>query len=135
MFSTAQTPQTAASLIEAINIIEEEPELRKKLWENINYFKKNLTEMGFNIGNSETAIFPIILGDDLKVMEICRELHDEGVYVNPVHYPAVPKRLSRVRISLMSAHTREHLDKTLNLLNYLGKKYDLIEDKPFEAFG
>lgn len=133
MFSTAPTPQTAASLIEAINIIEEEPELRRKLWDNIHYFRKNLLELGFNIGNSQTAIFPIIVGDDYKVREICRELHENNVYANPVQYPAVPKKLSRVRISLMSAHTREHLDRVLDLLEGVGKKYNIVNRKESKA--
>ena len=133
MFSTAPTPQTAASLIEAINVIEEEPELRRRLWDNIHYFKKNLLEMGFNIGNSQTAIFPIIVGDDYKVREICRELHENNVYVNPVQYPAVPKKLSRVRISLMSAHTPKHLNRVLELLEVLGRKYGIVNRKQSEA--
>jgi glycine C-acetyltransferase len=129
MFSTASTPQTAGSLIEAIDVIETEPEIRKKLWDNINYFRKNLLELGFNIGNSETAIFPIIVGDDLKVREICRELHEEGVYANPVFYPAVPKRLARIRMSLMATHTKEHLDRVLNLLTDIGKRYQIRSKK------
>ncbi|MCL6591156.1 MAG: aminotransferase class I/II-fold pyridoxal phosphate-dependent enzyme [Firmicutes bacterium] len=125
MFSTASTPQTAGSLIEALDVIETEPELRRKLWDNINYFRKNLLELGFNLGNSETAIFPIIVGDDYKVREICRELHEAGVYANPVLYPAVSKKLSRIRMSLMATHTKEQLDKVLNLLADIGKKYQI----------
>ena len=127
MFSTAQTPQTAGSLIEAMNVIEEEPELRKNLWRNIAYFKKNLVNLGFNLGNSETAIFPIIIGDDVKVRELCREMHEKGIYVNPVQYPAVSKKLSRVRMSLMCNHTKQHLDHVLEVLELLGKKYKLIK--------
>ena len=126
MFSTAQTPQTAASLIEAMNVIESEPELRQQLWNNTRYFKKHLTEMGFNIGNSETAIFPVIIGNDFKVREICREMHEAGIYVNPVQYPAVSKKLSRIRMSLMCNHTKQHLDRVLDVLEYLGKKYEII---------
>ena len=89
--------------------------------------------MGFNIGNSQTAIFPIIVGDDYKVREICRELHENNVYVNPVQYPAVPKKLSRVRISLMSAHTPKHLNRVLELLEVLGRKYGIVNRKQSEA--
>ncbi len=60
MFSTAPTPQVAGSLIAALNVVENEPTLRDDLWKNINYFKKNLLELGFDLGNSQTAIFPII---------------------------------------------------------------------------
>lgn len=127
MFSTAPTPQVTGSLIEALNVIETEPWLREQLWSNIRYFRDGLTSMGFNIGRAETAIFPIIVGDDWKVKEICRRLHEAGIYVNPVLYPAVSKRLARVRISLMAQHTREHLDKTLNILGDLGREYGVIK--------
>lgn len=126
MFSAAPTPQVAGSTIEALNVIDTEPELREQLWENINYFKKNLLDLGFNIGNSETAIFPIIIGDDFKVKEACRMLHERGIYANLVLYPAVPKRLSRLRMSLMATHTQDHLDKALNALEDVGKKLDII---------
>jgi glycine C-acetyltransferase len=126
IFSTAMTPQVAGSLLAAIDVIEEEPEHRKKLWENIRYFKSNLAALGFDLGSSETAIFPIIIGDDLKVKEMCRRLHELDIYVNPVMYPAVPKRLSRIRMSLMSAHTREHLDKALEAMETVGREYQVI---------
>jgi glycine C-acetyltransferase len=126
MFSTAMTPQSAGSLIAAMDVVEEEPALREKLWDNIRYFKSNLTSLGFNLGNSETAIFPIIIGDDVKVKEICKRLHEMDIYANPVLYPAVPKKLARIRMSLMSAHTKEHLDKALNALETVGREYDII---------
>ncbi|WP_286391332.1 aminotransferase class I/II-fold pyridoxal phosphate-dependent enzyme [Myroides marinus] len=115
------------TLIKAIEIIGDEPDLRLQLWDNIKYFKKNLLELGFNIGHSETAIFPIITANDAITREICRELHEMNIYANPVVYPAVRKRLSRIRLSLMSNHTKEHLDIVLNAMEHLGKKYDIIK--------
>jgi glycine C-acetyltransferase len=126
MFSTAMTPQSAGSLIAAMEVIEDEPQLRENLWRNITYFRENLLNLGFNLGNSQTAIFPIIIGDDLKVKEISRRLHEMDIYVNPVVYPAVPKKLARIRMSIMSAHTKEHLDKALNALEIVGKEYNII---------
>jgi glycine C-acetyltransferase len=126
MFSTAMTPQVAGSLIAAIDVIGSEPELREQLWWNINYFKKNLSELGFNLGNSETAIFPLILGNDNLVKDTVRTLHEMDIYVNPVLYPAVSRRLARIRMSLMATHTKEHLDKALNALEYVGRKFDII---------
>lgn len=126
MFSTAPTPQAIASLIAALEVIETEPHLRESLWKNINYFRQNLLELGFNIGNAETAIFPIIVGNDLIVKEMCRELHENNIYVNPVVYPAVQRKSSRIRMTLMTNHTQEHLDATLNMLKHLGKKYGVI---------
>lgn len=126
MFSTAMTPQAAGSLIAAMDVIEEEPQLREKLWSNISYFKENLLSLGFKLGNSETAIFPIIIGDDWKVKEACRRLHEMDIYVNPVLYPAVPKKLARIRMSIMSAHEKEHLDKALNALEAVGREFNII---------
>ena len=77
------TPQATASITEALNVIENEPDRRERLWDNIRYFKKNLENLGFSLGNSETAIFPVIIGDELKVREMCRYLHDADIYVNP----------------------------------------------------
>lgn len=126
MFSTAITPQATASIIAALDIIQENKELRDMLWNNIIYLKEKLLNLGFNIGNSETAIFPIIIGNDEKAKEVCRYLHKNGVYVNLVLYPAVPKELSRIRISVMASHTKEHLDKLVNLLEEIGKKLEII---------
>lgn len=126
MFSTAMAPQVVGSLITALDVIEEEPQIRERLWNNINYFKKGLLRLGFDIGISQTAIFPIVIGNDILTKEICRELNEMNIYVNPVLYPAVSKRLSRIRLSIMSEHTKEHLDTVLNAMEYLGKKYQLI---------
>ena len=126
MFSTAPTPQVMGSVIEALDVIQEEPEIRQKLWQNIDYFKTNLLNMGFDIGNSETAIFPIVVGDAYKVKEACRLLHERGIYANLVLYPAVALKASRLRLSLMSGHTKEHLDTALEALGDIGKKLDII---------
>ncbi len=126
MFSTAMAPQVAGSLIKAIDIVVEEPERRMRLWNNIQYLKRGLQILGFDIGNSQTAIFPIIIGDDFVTKEVCRELSEMNIYVNPVLYPAVSKRLSRIRMSIMSEHTKDHLDQVLNALECIGKKYNLI---------
>lgn len=129
MFSASMTPATAAALSAAIDVIGEEPERRENLWRNIRYFKKKLLKLGFNIGNSETAIFPIIIGDDFIVKEMCRDLNDLNIYVNPVIYPAVPRKSSRIRISLMANHSIENLDKALYYLELLGRKYKVIGEK------
>lgn len=126
MFSTAMTPQVCGSILTALDVIENEPEIRQRLWRNIYYFREKLQALGFNIGSSETAIFPIIIGDNWVVNNICQELHNLNIYVNPVFYPAVPRKLARLRLSLMSEHTIAQLDTVLNALEYLGKKYQII---------
>jgi glycine C-acetyltransferase len=126
MFASAPTPAAVGAALAAIQVTKTEPQIRQNLWANITYFKTNLLQLGFNIGSSQTAIFPIITGNDLVTKEICRELNEMGIYVNPVLYPAVPRRFARVRISLSAAHTKAQLDVTLNALEYLGKKYKII---------
>ena len=125
MFSTASTPQATASIGAALDVIQNEPQLREKLWQNIRYFKNGLEAIGADLGNAETAIFPIILADDQKVIDICRELHEQNIYANPVVYPAVPRRLARIRFSLMAQHEQAHLDTVLNAMDILMKKYDI----------
>src|SRR5690554_416507 len=126
MFSTALPPASAGALISGIDVIQNEPQLRKKLWSNIKYMISNLKQMGFNLGNAETAIIPIIIGDEDILKKISREVHQAGIFVNSVYYPAVPKKLSRLRLSLMATHTQEDLDDTLAVLERVGKKYGLI---------
>ena len=125
MFSTASTPQATASIGAALDVIQNEPQLREKLWQNIRYFKNGLEAIGADLGNAETAIFPIILADDQKVIDICRELHEQNIYANPVVYPAVPRRLARIRFSLMAQHEQAHLDTVLNAMDVLMKKYEI----------
>ncbi|RJQ11830.1 MAG: aminotransferase class I/II-fold pyridoxal phosphate-dependent enzyme [Bacillota bacterium] len=127
MFSTALPPATTASLIAALDVIDEEPELVQKLWWNIRYLREELTSYGFDLGESETAIFPIIIGDDWKVKEMTRLLHEDGIFVNAVFYPAVARRLSRIRISLMATHTKEDLDETIAACAKAGKKLGVIK--------
>lgn len=126
MFSTALPPAVTASLIAALDVIDTEPELRQKLWSNIRYFKEGLESLGFDLGESETAIFPVIIGDDWKVKEMTRLMHEEGIFVNAVFYPAVAKRLSRIRMSLMATHTKEDLDLTIAACAKAGRKLGII---------
>lgn len=126
MFSTAMSPQSAASSIAALNVIETEPVLRENLWKNVDYLKKGMTSFGFNLGKSETAIIPVIIGDDRITTAICLEFHKKNVYVNPVVYPAVGRKSSRIRMSVMAKHTPAQLDKVLQLWYETGLKYKLI---------
>lgn len=122
IFSAAATPQVAASTIKAIEIIDEEPEIRESLLYNIEYFKENLNSLNIDYGNSQSAIFPIMVRDEFKVNEAARILLENGIYVNPISYPAVPRKQSRLRLSLTAMHSKENLDIALNLIEYVCKK-------------
>ena len=126
MFSTALPPAVIGSLIEAINVIEQEPDLRARLWRNIHYMHDNLRRMGFDIGPTQTAIVPILIGDDILTRDMGKQAHEQGIFLNPVYYPAVPKRVSRLRLSIMATHTPEDLDQTLSVLEKIGRDYGVI---------
>ncbi len=126
MFSTAMTPAAAGSLVAALDVIQTEPELRERLWYNIRYMIDNLKALGLDLGNAETAIIPIIIPDEDVLRDVSRYVHSAGVFVNPVYYPAVPKGLSRLRLSLMATHTQEDLDTTLGVIEDAVRKYGVI---------
>ena len=126
MFSTAMTPAAAAASLAAIEIITGNQDRKNKLWKNIHYLRGKLLSNGFNIGGSETAIIPIIIGDDNKVRDLVSYLHQQNIYTHAVVFPAVPIELSRVRLSLTQDHTEEELDLLVEHLVTKGKELNII---------
>ncbi|HBM75294.1 MAG TPA: 8-amino-7-oxononanoate synthase, partial [Clostridiaceae bacterium] len=90
LFSTAMTPADAGAVIAAIDILSSSNELVERMWENGKYFKKLLSDMGYDIGHSETPITPVIIGDEAKAMKFSDELFKEGVFAQGIAYPTVP---------------------------------------------
>jgi len=126
LFSTALTPGAAGACIEAIKILTESTELHDKLWENANYLKKGLKELGFNIGNSETPITPCIIGEADKAQEFSKKLYEEGVYAKSIVFPTVPMGTARVRNMPSAAHTKEMLDEAIKVYEKVGKEMGII---------
>ncbi|HCQ91175.1 MAG TPA: glycine C-acetyltransferase [Clostridium sp.] len=126
LFSTALTPGAAGACIEAIKILTESTELHDKLWENGNYLKKGLKELGFNIGNSETPITPCIIGEADKAQEFSKKLYEEGVYAKSIVFPTVPMGTARVRNMPSAAHTKEMLDEAIKVYEKVGKEMGII---------
>lgn len=126
MFSTAGTPVAAACASAAIDVILNEPDRRQRLWNNIHYLKARLLKLGFNIGNTETAIFPVIIGDNYKVKEMVKFLDKNNLYVSMVLYPAVPQELSRLRISLCQGHTQQQIDNLVDAMEIKAKELTII---------
>lgn len=126
IFSAAPFIPTIAAAIEAFKIIEDEPELRKRLWDNTYYMHDRLLNSGFNIGNTETCIFPVIIGNNKHVLELTQKLQNKGFLVNPIIYPAVPKDRSRIRFSVNCDNTKEELDEFLKNLIELSKEIGII---------
>jgi glycine C-acetyltransferase len=100
--------------------------LVKKLWENTRYFKKELKDIGFDTGNSETPITPVIVGEAGKARELADSLFKLGIFVLPIVYPMVAKDKARVRTIVTSAHTRKDLDIALTAFQKAGRKLALI---------
>ena len=122
IFSAAATPQSVGSIMKAIDLIDEEPIWRSRIWDNINHFKIGLESIGIDFGKTNSAIFPIMVRDNTKAMKMADILYQNGIFVNPILYPAVPKKQTRLRMSILATHTFEQLDKTLNLLEWLFKQ-------------
>lgn len=127
LFSTSLTPGAAGACIEALNILTESTELNDKLWENGHYLKKELKNLGFNIGNSETPITPCIIGDADKAQEFSKELFNEGVYAKAIVFPTVPMGTARVRNMPTAAHTKEMLDRAVAAYARVGRKMGIIK--------
>jgi glycine C-acetyltransferase len=120
LFSTTATP-AVMGILKAIDLVDEEPEWRTRLWDNINYLKKGLIDLGFDVGTTASAVVPVKVGDILKTLEAGRLLLKAGIYTNPIMYPAVSKKNARIRMNVMATHTKEHLDKVLNAFKEVDK--------------
>jgi len=126
LFSTAVTPADVAASIKAVEILMESTELHDRLWENGNYLKKGLQELGFNIGQSETPITPCIIGDEKKTQEFSKRLYELGVYAKSIVFPTVPKGTGRVRNMPTAAHSKEMLDQAIEIYQKVGKEMGII---------
>ncbi|HXZ80908.1 MAG TPA: glycine C-acetyltransferase [Terriglobales bacterium] len=131
LFSTSHPPSVAATCIAAFEVLEQEPERIEKLWENTRYFKKELGNLGFNIGGrntpaSETPITPVIVGEGRLAMDFSRELFQEGVMATGIAFPTVPEGKARIRTIMTATHTRQELDQALETLKRVGKRLGII---------
>jgi 7-keto-8-aminopelargonate synthetase-like enzyme len=126
IFSAAPPPASAAAVICALEIVEREPERRKQLWENTHFMKRQLEDIGFDTGNSQSPVIPIMVGDDMTTFTMATRLQEEGVFANPVVTPAVPPGQAMIRTSYMATHKREHLLEALAALRKVGRELDVI---------
>jgi 8-amino-7-oxononanoate synthase len=126
IFSAAPPPSSVAAALKALEIVEREPERRKRLWENTHYMLRELRGLGFDTGEAASPVIPIVVGEDLRVFAMTARLGEEGVFVNPVITPAVPPGRAMIRTSYMATHTREHLDRALEAFAAVGREMGLI---------
>jgi glycine C-acetyltransferase len=131
LFSTSHPPSVAATCIAAFDVLEQEPERMEKLWENTRFWKKELGLLGFDIGGkttpaSETPITPIIIGDGKLTMDFSRELFKEGVFGTGITYPTVPEGKARIRTIMTATHTKDELEKALEVLETVGRRMGIV---------
>ena len=124
-FSCGLSPVVAAGILKALDLFEAEPELRTKLWDNVDVMQKRLRDAGISVGDSECQVIPIMVRDDARIFEIGESLMREGIYLNPVKYPAVPKHRSRFRMSISAAHSHEELEQGARIITSVLQRYGI----------
>jgi 8-amino-7-oxononanoate synthase len=117
IYTTAPSPVIAAAALKSLEIIQSEPDRRKRLQDNAAFVRNVFVEMGLNIGNSITQIIPVILGDSAKAMKVSRKLYDAGYFISAIRPPTVPPGTARLRVSVQTNHTQEQLEGLCETLN------------------
>jgi 8-amino-7-oxononanoate synthase len=126
IFSASMTPASAASVLAAVDIMVSEPERIQHLWDITHYALKGFRDMGFDTGKSETPIIPLFIRDDIKSLILTQKLLGEGIFVNPVVSPAVPKEDCLIRYSLMATHTKEQVDISIEKITKIAKELGIL---------
>ncbi|MDQ7064161.1 MAG: glycine C-acetyltransferase [candidate division KSB1 bacterium] len=126
LFSSAVTPPDVAACIAAVDILQESDELVKKLWSNADYFKSKMKELGFNTGQTQTPITPIIIGDAAKAVAFSKALFDNGIFAMSITYPTVPRGTERIRVMNSAIQSKEDLDFAIGVFEKVGKELGVI---------
>jgi glycine C-acetyltransferase len=126
LFSTSHPPAVAAACIAAIDVLETEPQLIEKLWENARHFKAGLQRLGFDTGNSETPITPVIVGAGALAHRFSDRLFEEGIFAMGIGFPTVPEEKSRIRTIVTAEHSRDELDTCLAAFEKVGRELAII---------
>jgi glycine C-acetyltransferase len=126
LFSSAMTAPDTAACLEAVNVLEESTELVDRLWNNAKIFKEGMRQMGFDTGQTETPIVPVMLGDAPLAQRFSRLLFEEGVFAMAIGYPTVPQGKARIRVMNSAAHSNEDLETALDIFGKVGRALGLI---------
>ncbi len=126
IFSASMSPANTAAVLAALEIMRNEPERLDKLWDNTKMMREGLEDLGYDLGESETPILPVYLGDGEVCLKMCKLLEREGIFVNPVVPPAVPPNSSLLRISLMATHTESQIRRAIETLGQIGRQLGII---------
>jgi 8-amino-7-oxononanoate synthase len=126
IFSAAIPPANTATVLAALEVMEEQPELVEQLERNAKFMREGFKQLGFDTGHSESPIIPIIIGDDALTFKTWADLFENGVFVNPVISPATAPGHQLLRTSYMASHTQDQLEKVLEIFEKVGKQNGLI---------
>jgi len=126
LFSTSHPPAVAAACIAALDVLEQEPQIIDRLWENTRFFKSGLEALGFDTGLSQSPITPVIVGDGALAMTLSDRLFEEGVFAQGIAYPTVARDKARVRTIVTSAHTRDELQFALDVFGHVGRELGIL---------
>ncbi len=127
MFSAALPPANAATVLECLRIVQEEPGIIDRLWRNARKIKAGFESLGFDTMGSQTPVIPVLIGDDLKAFMFTKRLYELGVFATPVITPAVPKGYALIRTSYMASHEDRDLDFVLDVFAQVGKEFGIIQ--------
>ena len=126
LFSTSHPPAVAASCLAAIDVLESEPQLIERLWDNTRFFKSGLQSLGFDTGASESPITPVIVGDAALAMKLSDVLFENGVFAQGIGFPTVPRGKARVRTIVTATHSRDELQFALDCFAKVGRSIGVI---------
>jgi len=126
LFSTSHPPAVAAACIAAVDVLEQEPQIIDRLWENTRFFKAGLQALGFNIGLSESPITPVIVGEGSLAMKLSDRLFEEGVFAQGIAFPTVARDKARVRTIVTATHTRGELQFALDVFAKVGRELGIL---------
>ena len=126
LFSSAMTVPDVAACLEAVNILEESHELVQRLWANAEAFKMGMKQLGFNTGNSQTPIVPVMLGEAPLAQQFSRRLFEEGLFAMAIGFPTVAKGKARIRVMNSAAHSPDDIEQALAIFSKVGKELGVI---------
>jgi 8-amino-7-oxononanoate synthase len=126
IFSASMPPSAIAAVKAALEVIEAEPEIRERLWENTRFLLREIRGLGYDTGPTQTPVVPLIIGDDILTAMSWRRLFEEGIFTNCVIAPAVPQGSQRIRMCLMATHSREDLEKVVEACAKVGRELGII---------
>ena len=122
IYSASMPPASVATVLAALDVIEEEPERREALWRNTRRMQDGLKSLGYDIGESETPVIPVLIGDLPEMLMLWKQMFDSGIFTNPVIPPAVPEHSCRLRIAMMATHTNAQIDYVLDAFAQRGRQ-------------